>query len=89
MNRIKLFFSFVAKLSSSTRDSASCEITAGNEAQKFVMNPHSRLITLDDELDREETSSYVLNISCASMSSDARRTETSVVVHVADVNDNR
>jgi len=63
------------------------EIIEGNDAQKFVINADSGVITLNGGLDREATASYTLKIAVFDGSSPSP-TFTTVTINVNDVEDN-
>lgn len=65
-------------------------ILAGNEDNKFVINPYTGLISTTDWLDAESTAYYSLAVAAVDQASNAQRKQSSakVIVRVLDGNDN-
>ncbi|KAL7630206.1 UNVERIFIED_CONTAM: hypothetical protein RMT77_019653 [Armadillidium vulgare] len=65
-------------------------ILAGNENDKFAINPHTGLISTKDWLDAETTAYYSLAVAAVDQASNAQRKQSSakVVIRVLDGNDN-
>ncbi|XP_063862581.1 fat-like cadherin-related tumor suppressor homolog isoform X4 [Scylla paramamosain] len=65
-------------------------IVAGNEDEKFRINPRTGLISTGDWLDHELTASYSLTVAAVDQASNARRKQSSakVIIRILDANDN-
>ena len=63
-------------------------ITSGNEEGRFKIDSYSGAISVLMSLDREMTSSYLLNITAYDMGTPEKFTSTRVTVMVLDINDN-
>ncbi|XP_063955288.1 protocadherin Fat 1-like isoform X2 [Lytechinus pictus] len=77
---------FVAQISAVSRSSVYYEITRGNDDRRFDINSNSGIITTAMPLDYEEVSMYNLTVQATNMV--GLRTNTCLVIHVQDVNDN-
>ncbi|XP_041474294.1 protocadherin Fat 1-like isoform X3 [Lytechinus variegatus] len=77
---------FVAQISAVSRSSVYYEITRGNDDRRFDINSNSGIITTVMPLDYEEVSMYNLTVQATNMV--GLRTNTCLVIHVQDVNDN-
>ena len=60
---------------------------SGNSGERFRLNPHSGVISLAENLDREQQEDYHLVVLC--ISTEGMQATSRVTVHVTDVNDNR
>ncbi|KAK8746410.1 hypothetical protein OTU49_017007 [Cherax quadricarinatus] len=65
-------------------------IVAGNEDDKFNINPRTGLISTADWLDHESTAYYSVTVAAVDQASNARRKQSSakVIIRVLDANDN-
>lgn len=65
-------------------------IVAGNEDDKFSINPRTGLISTADWLDHENTAYYSVTVAAVDQASNARRKQSSakVIIRVLDANDN-
>ncbi|XP_047474985.1 fat-like cadherin-related tumor suppressor homolog isoform X2 [Penaeus chinensis] len=65
-------------------------IVAGNEDEKFSINPRTGLITTAEWLDHEDTAYYSVTVAAVDQASNARRKQSSakVIIRVLDANDN-
>ncbi|XP_042241862.1 fat-like cadherin-related tumor suppressor homolog [Homarus americanus] len=65
-------------------------IVAGNEDDKFNINPRTGLISTADWLDHEMTAYYSVTVAAVDQASNARRKQSSakVIIRVLDANDN-
>ncbi|XP_030836442.1 protocadherin Fat 1 isoform X2 [Strongylocentrotus purpuratus] len=77
---------FVAQISAVSRSSVYYEITRGNDARRFDINSNSGIITTTMPLDYEEVTMYNLTVQATNMV--GLRTNTCLVIHVQDANDN-
>ena len=84
---ITFLFSFVTKIFAASPHSLTYAIGSGNSDEKFSINPISGVISLDESLDREEQSLYMLSVVCTD--SEGKHSNTCVTIHVTDMNDNR
>ncbi|XP_071532452.1 fat-like cadherin-related tumor suppressor homolog isoform X3 [Panulirus ornatus] len=65
-------------------------VVAGNEDDKFSINPRTGLISTAKWLDHESTAYYSLTVAAVDQASNARRKQSSakVIIRVLDANDN-
>lgn len=65
-------------------------IVAGNDDEKFSINPRTGLITTAEWLDHEDTAYYSVTVAAVDQASNARRKQSSakVIIRVLDANDN-
>nr|XP_045591384.1 fat-like cadherin-related tumor suppressor homolog [Procambarus clarkii] len=65
-------------------------IVAGNDDDKFNINPRTGLISTADWLDHETTAYYSVTVAAVDQASNARRKQSSakVIIRVLDANDN-
>ncbi|XP_071495031.1 protocadherin Fat 1-like [Diadema antillarum] len=77
---------FVMQISTLSRSSVYYEITKGNEAGRFSINPNSGIVTAMVSLDYEDVTMYNLTVQATNMV--GLRTNACMVIHVQDVNDN-
>jgi len=74
-------------LSASASSGITYSFSSGNVGEKFHLNPHSGVISLAEDLDREQKEIYHLVVTC--ISTEGMQATSRVTVHVADINDNR
>ncbi|KAG8592191.1 hypothetical protein GDO81_000433 [Engystomops pustulosus] len=78
--------SFVAMLSTHSQSSVTYEIKRGNTVNAFEINPNSGVVITQKHLDFETVASYTLTIQATNMA--GLSTNTTLIVHVRDENDN-
>ncbi|KAG8453727.1 hypothetical protein GDO86_000378 [Hymenochirus boettgeri] len=78
--------SFVAMLSAYSQSSITYEIKEGNVLNSFDINPNSGVVTTQKHLDFETLSSYILTVQATNMA--GMSSNTTLVVHIRDENDN-
>jgi protocadherin Fat 1/2/3 len=76
----------VIQVSASSRSSVVYEIVGGTCKDKFMINPNSGVLSTNIEFDYEKT--QYCNVSIQAMNMFGTKANTSVVVHILDVNDN-
>ncbi|KAM4709804.1 protocadherin Fat 1 [Discoglossus pictus] len=78
--------SFVAMLSTYSQSSVIYEIKDGNMRNSFDINPNSGVVITQKHLDFETLPSYILTVQATNMA--GLSTNTTLLIHVRDENDN-